>query len=614
MSEFSNPSEIARETLRQLALRRTPPTPDNYLRLYHEIAGTTPTEATFPERFVRQIARRIPRDTAERLRLARQLDQALSDSDAAGGERALTQYLDCLSGEKPPAWSELIGNLLRQWEGRQLGWTTARKRDSLDRVLSASDASALYTRLQSLLRAWGQAPIDPEQPAPETTDAVAPITQQALPSVPTRSIREPDPRSEMDPGALVPALRDLLALAMESVAPAFLGGHPDLLSDTRLIATAARDAADVQTLDTVGRQLRKFAHRLELAAADDAEVRDGLLKLLRLLLQNIDELVIDDQWLQGQVEMLRELIDQPTTPRLIDDAGRRLKEVIYKQSQLKHNLAQAQTMLRDMLAGFVDQLASFAQSTGSYHDRMGACAQKIASARDVSEIGQVLDEVMTETRAIQHQAGRSRDELSAAQRRAGAAEAQIAEMQKELDEASRLVRHDQLTGSLNRRGLEEVFEREAARAQRHNIPICIALLDIDNFKKLNDTLGHQTGDEALIHLTRTVRQHLRPQDALARYGGEEFVIVLPETTLEQAGQTLVRLQRELTRAFFMAGDQRLVITFSAGVTPRAHGEMLDAVLARADAAMYEAKQSGKNRVTSRDIAQTSDGETPRAPE
>lgn len=615
MSEFSNPSEIARETLRQLAQRRTPPTPDNYLRLYHEIAGTTPTETPFPERFVRQIARRIPRDTAERLRLARLLDQALNDSDATGGERALTQYLDCLSAEKPPAWNELISNLLRQWDGRQLGWTTARKRDSLDRVLSASDATALYTRLQALLRAWGQAPIDPEQPAPQdATDAIAPIIQQAPGSDPSRRIQEPDPRSELGAGELVPALRDLLALAMDSVVPAFLGGHPDLLSDAGLIATAARGVADIQALNTVGQQLRKFAHRLELTASDDAEVRDGLLKLLKLLLQNIDELVIDDQWLHGQVEMLRELVDQPVTPRLIDDAGRRLKEVIYKQSQLKHNLAQAQSMLREMLAGFVDQLASFAQSTGSYHDRMGVCAQKIAAARDVTEIGHVLDEVMTETRAIQHQAGRSRDELSAAQQRAGAAEAQIAAMQKELDEASRLVRHDQLTGSLNRRGLEEVFEREAARAQRHDIPICIALLDIDNFKKLNDTLGHQTGDEALIHLTQTVRRHLRPQDSLARYGGEEFVIVLPDTSLEQASQTLVRLQRELTRAFFMTGDQRVVITFSAGVTPRDHGELLDGVLARADAAMYEAKQSGKNRVVSRDLAPPSDAENLQAPE
>ena len=604
MAEPTNPSEIARETLRQLALRRTPPTPENYLRLYHEIAGTTPAEPPFPERFVRRIAPQLPRDTSERQRLARQLDKALNSAGANDAAQALDQYLACLGTEKPQAWNELIATLLRQWEGRQLGWTLARKRDSLERVLGASDPNTLYTRLQSLLRAWGQAPVDPERPAPEETPASPELPAQtsvgAASSPPTASALI---AADADSNTLIQALRELLALTMESVLPAFLSEHPELISDARLIATATRAASDTQAFATVGTQLRKFAHRLELTAADDSEIRNGLLDLLKLLLQNIDELVIDDQWLGGQIEMLRDIVDKPATPRLIDDARRRLKEVIYKQSQLKHNLSQAQLMLKEMLAGFVDQLGRFAESTGTYHDRMGSCARKIAAARDISEIGHLLDEVMTETRSIQLEAARSRDDLSATRQRALAAEEQIDSLHKELEEASHLMRHDQLTGCLNRRGLEDVFSRESARAQRHHTPLCVALLDLDNFKKINDALGHQTGDDALVHLARVVRENLRPQDTLARYGGEEFVIVLPDTTLEQADQTLVRLQRELTRVFFMSGEQHVVITFSAGVTPRADGEAIDVVLARADAAMYEAKQTGKNRVVRRELAQ-----------
>lgn len=612
MAEPTNPSEIARETLRQLAMRRTPPTPENYLRLYHEIAGTQPAAAPVPERFVRRIAQQLPRDTAERQRLARQLDQALNEADTGAAERALDQYVASLSAEKPQAWNELIATLLRQWEGRQLGWTSARKRESLERVLGASDPNTLHTRLQALLRAWGQAPVDPERPAsgdtpelPEQTEQPLQATARAAPAAPTTGALI---AADTDPTELIDGLRELIALTMESVLPAFLAEHPELISDARLIANATRSATDARALAVVGKQLRKFAHRLELTAADDSEVRAGLLDLLKLLLENIDQLVIDDQWLGGQIEMLRDIVDKPATPRLIDDASRRLKEVIYKQSQLKHNLSQAQLMLKEMLAGFVDQLASFAESTGSYHDRMGSCARKIAAARDISEIGHLLDEVMTETRNIQIQAERSRDDLSATRQRALDAEKRIDSLHKELEEASHLVRHDQLTGSLNRRGLEEVFIREAARAQRHEVPLCVALLDIDNFKKLNDTLGHQTGDDALVHLSRVVRENLRPQDTLARYGGEEFVIILPETTLEQAEQTLVRLQRELTRVFFMAGEQRVVITFSAGVTARAQGETIDVVLARADAAMYEAKQSGKNRVVRCKIAQEAGNE------
>ena len=158
------------------------------------------------------------------------------------------------------------------------------------------------------------------------------------------------------------------------------------------------------------------------------------------------------------------------------------------------------------------------------------------------------------------------------------------------------MRYDQLTGALNRRGLEEMFEKEKARADRHDAPFCVSLLDIDNFKKLNDSFGHNVGDEALIHLAKVCRDTLRPQDTVARYGGEEFIILLPETGLEDATVALTRLQRELTRRFFMHNNEKVLITFSAGVTEMLADDNQTTVIKRADEAMYKAKKSGKNRV------------------
>jgi diguanylate cyclase len=605
MPTLSNPSEIAREALRQLALRRVAPTPDNYRKLYHEIAGTRPDEDALPEAFVRRLARRLPRDSAERQRHGHQLDQALADGRSKAAEAALERYLDSLKLGEPQAWNELIGNLLRQWEARQTGWTPARKREALDRVLGAADPAALYTRLQGLLKSWTQAMTDADALAVEVPDAADDPAEAASTGAGASAARQPMPAATTTPAfpvspavdtATVDALRELVTISLGEALPPLLEEHPPLRETAASLCAEIASRSEAAGLREVGTRLRGFARELELAAADEAEIRAGMLELLRMLLRNIDELVLDDRWLAGQIEMLREIVDSRPDPRKIDDAGRRLKELIYKQGQLKHTLAQSQRHLRDMLAGFVDQLARFSESTGAYHDRIGQCAQRIAKANDITEIGPLLDEVMTETRSIQDEARRSRDELIVARSQAAEAQERIATLQNELEEASRLMRHDQLTGALNRRGLEEMFQTESARAQRRGTRLAVALLDIDHFKKLNDSLGHKVGDDALVHLAKVVRQHLRPQDVLARYGGEEFVILLPETGDTDAQQALIRLQRELTREFFMADLQKVVITFSAGVTRLAEGESLESALKRADGAMYQAKQAGRNRV------------------
>jgi diguanylate cyclase len=179
MSKLSNPSEIAREALRQLALRRIAPTPDNYRKLYHEIAGSRPDDDALPEAFVRKLARRLPRDNAERQRHAHQLEQALADGRTKAAEAALERYIDGLKLAEQPVWNELIGNLLRQWEARQTGWTPARKRESLDRVLRAADPAALYSRLQGLLKSWNQAATDPDAQAVEVLESDEPAAPAA---------------------------------------------------------------------------------------------------------------------------------------------------------------------------------------------------------------------------------------------------------------------------------------------------------------------------------------------------------------------------------------------------------------------------------------------------
>ena len=131
--------------------------------------------------------------------------------------------------------------------------------------------------------------------------------------------------------------------------------------------------------------------------------------------------------------------------------------------------------------------------------------------------------------------------------------------------------------------------------QREGAALAVGLIDIDNFKKLNDSLGHAVGDEALKALAASVKQSLRPSDHVARFGGEEFVVLLPGTARDDAQALLARLQRRLSASLFMHEGREVFVTFSAGVTAFRTGETLDAALERADRALYEAKRTGKNR-------------------
>ena len=249
-----------------------------------------------------------------------------------------------------------------------------------------------------------------------------------------------------------------------------------------------------------------------------------------------------------------------------------------------------------MLATFIDRLSQMTESTSTYHGKMEENARLIEQAKTLADIAPVLKDVVGATRSMAHDTLSARDELRGMREKALATEAELAKLHQELDRVSSQARHDPLTGALNRKGLDEVLEREISNVRRKDTPLCMALLDIDNFKQLNDQLGHATGDAALTHLVTVARAAMRPQDTLARYGGEEFVILLPDTALANGVEAMTRLQRELTKQFFLAGTEKVLITFSAGVAQLAADETGPAAIKRADQAMYLAKRSGTNRV------------------
>lgn len=521
------PFEIARETLKQLTLRKLAPTPLNYHRIYNEIAGL-PNDPPFPAERLRDIAQALPTKTPGQQKHRALLESAVSQLNWDGVKTALMHY-----GGFSPAVTE---------PSRPNGLPLAASAPSVPLV------------------------------APEPVVGTAAVTAPALTA----------------------DFFAQIARLIEYALPALGSDDDRFLEQTQTLVKALRQ--DEPDAVAVKQMLVQYGHRLSFAAEDSAEIKTMLLKLLQLIIENISHLSLDDSWLKGQVDALLGVCVPPLTLRRLDDVEQRLKDVIIKQSEAKTRIVQAQEEMRLMLSTFIERLATMAQSTGSFHTQLETSARLIEQAKTIADIAPVLKEVVGATRTMAQDSQLVRDELHGMKKRTEATEVELAKLHQQLDRVSAQARHDPLTGALNRQGLDEALNREVSKVRRHDSPLCIALLDVDDFKKLNDRLGHATGDAALTHLAKVAQEVMRPQDSLARYGGEEFVVLLSDTPLDKGVEAMTRLQRELTKRFFLAGSEKVLITFSAGVAQLAPDETGQSAIKRADQAMYLAKRSGKNRV------------------
>ncbi|TAK91773.1 MAG: GGDEF domain-containing protein [Burkholderiaceae bacterium] len=606
--DLNNPTDVAREAIKRLALQRIAPTPEAYSRAYAEISGQPLAGATHPLLgSIKQLAAEL-RESGPGRRVAQPLSQALEQGQ---WDEVRQTLLKLAQGEQeaPQHWPDLLRDLLRQWELRQEGLTQARKRDALEHVLNTfgGQAARLYQRLRALTKSWaegkeqaGETLVDDESsgaPGPQhfvahpAAEAQVPIVHksaQEIASTATVHVRSPDQE--------VPALRDLLAQTMTYAVTQRLGYSEEMERAAANLAQRCRHTGTLADINLLSVDLRQFWVQLELRGETLDQMVKGLLTLLQLLVHNMSELMEDDRWVTGQVARMQNILDQPLSPKGLEAATEGFREFIHRQGVLKTSLDEAKQAIRNMVQVFVERLSVMSESTGVYSERIEGYAEQIRTANDLPKLSHLVENLMNDTRTIQAEMVRSHDELKIARKQVQEYEQRVADLQTALQTLSELISHDSLTNTLNRRGMEQLFEIEVARCDRRQKPLSLAMLDIDNFKQLNDLLGHQAGDQALAHLSTILRQVVRPTDAVARYGGEEFVIILPETSLQEAERVIVRVQRELTKRFFLHNNEKVLITFSAGVSMLIAGESRDDLIKRADQAMYQAKRAGKNRV------------------
>ncbi len=175
---------------------------------------------------------------------------------------------------------------------------------------------------------------------------------------------------------------------------------------------------------------------------------------------------------------------------------------------------------------------------------------------------------------------------------------EVAGLRKEVRQLAREVRTDALTGLFNYRHFSDLLENEVERSRRSGLPLALIMVDLDHFKRLNDTWGHEAGNRTLVQVARVLRQGVRRIDAVCRYGGEEMVIVLPGTRLARGVQVAERLRECIEQLRVEGGEEPIRVSASLGVAvlPAAGVADFSSLVQAADAMLYQAKEQGRNRV------------------
>lgn len=597
-----NQAEIARRALKTLAERKIIPTPETFTDVYYELAGGRPAGASAAA-VIRDVLKDLVRSNRIGSQEANAAFERAQQQDWAAVRDLIDRALERRPGGAAGNWPQTAVALLRQADALQAGWTRARKLEAVMRVVDgAADApDVALERLQRLMESWGPALASLPGARDDLADPLVAPTQAPAPPVAAHAASDPHPSTGSGPAAAAAARaeadawRQVALRSMRLLEQSCGEGTP---AAAKLRAYAEQHSGKLADHD-VGKLVARFTdavREIDRQIAEEHKIREGLQRLLALLCDNMKSLTPEEAWLAGQLEPIRALLDGPIRSAALEQAEVRLAQIIAQQATARRSLQEAKFALKEMLATLVERIGSMSSSTGRFYEQVGGYQKQLEGANDLQTLSAVIKGLLADTQIVRTDIERSREELVAARKKVETYEARVQQLEKELTQVSVLVQKDPLTFALNRRGLEEAFRIETARATRYGAALGFVMLDLDDFKKLNDSLGHVAGDRALIHIASLMQATVRPTDFIARLGGEEFALLLPATDVAEAAAAAQRLQRELAKRGFQFEGRPWPLAFSAGAVQWRTGESLEEMIRRADGALYEAKRGGKNRV------------------
>lgn len=325
------------------------------------------------------------------------------------------------------------------------------------------------------------------------------------------------------------------------------------------------------------------------SSSPPAEFTERMARLLISFISGLSQSLPEEDNLKKQLNemaaVIRKGVRIPPAKELDKDVEDYFSRLILERRFMDSEKDIVKTMVLEV----VETIKTVMVTSGEFDGNIGECTEKVQGAETIQDILKVKDYLVVEMQKVREHSHALHDELD---KHRTATET----LSKKLEESEAKALVDALTNVLNRNAYNLEIGQLLNEFKRYKEECALLVLDIDHFKKINDTYGHKTGDKVLKSVAATVSNSIRASDHIFRYGGEEFVVILGRINKETTKKLSEKIRKEVERDYFVDGDNKLQVTMSIGAAIITPDDTETSLFERADKALYQAKQNGRNQV------------------
>ena len=330
-----------------------------------------------------------------------------------------------------------------------------------------------------------------------------------------------------------------------------------------------------------------------------------------LLFTLLDLLKLKDQKLENSVNSFWELLDRVEPLSSFHLLRLKLKDIVRQRDLFLLSRTEDQPVeepkekdpisltapVDEILERALELLEEASISSGGYSDSLEQAISELKQAKDMVSLKKLSHHLVSTGESMHQASTLFRDNLGELSLAMFDYQNRIRNLEREVDQQKANATTDSLTGVLNRRAFDQRFPEVVSHALRFTMPLCLFLVDLDYFKKINDTHGHQVGDDVLVNFVRLIRDSLEEKDMIYRYGGDEFVVLLPQRGLEEARALASRVRDFIKRHPYRYQQKKFSMSISGGLACLKSDDTAETFFHRADQLLYRAKKNGRDQIT-----------------